>query len=127
MLAVVSHLLCRWDTCRTTEEAMNVKSQLFVPLLQGITGIRFSGGEKCYIKTQVKARLPDVEALNKESMTFDLVGWSSQSYMSTHYDLTTREFISPFLLQEHDNPQLVSMERAPSVCFLCILQISLTS
>ncbi|KAG7227331.1 hypothetical protein INR49_000335 [Caranx melampygus] len=38
----------------------------------GITGIRFSGGEKCYIKTQVKARLPDVEALNKESMTFDL-------------------------------------------------------
>ncbi|KAM7401179.1 hypothetical protein PAMA_005392 [Pampus argenteus] len=38
----------------------------------GITGIRFSGGEKCYIKTQVKARLPDVEALNKDSMTFDL-------------------------------------------------------
>ncbi|XP_026229573.1 leukocyte cell-derived chemotaxin 1 [Anabas testudineus] len=38
----------------------------------GITGIRFSGGEKCYIKTQVKARLPDVEALNKDSMTFEL-------------------------------------------------------
>ncbi|KAI9518631.1 hypothetical protein NQZ68_035506 [Dissostichus eleginoides] len=38
----------------------------------GITGIRFSGGEKCYIKTQVKAQLPDVEALNKDSMTFDL-------------------------------------------------------
>ncbi|XP_039672287.1 leukocyte cell-derived chemotaxin 1-like [Perca fluviatilis] len=38
----------------------------------GITGIRFSGGEKCYIKTQAKARLPDVEALNKDSMTFDL-------------------------------------------------------
>ncbi|XP_072220510.1 leukocyte cell-derived chemotaxin 1-like [Leuresthes tenuis] len=38
----------------------------------GITGIRFSGGEKCYIKTQVKARLPDVETLNKDSMTFDL-------------------------------------------------------
>lgn len=42
--------------------------------LQGITGIRFAGGEKCYIKTQVKARLPDVAALNKESMTFELVG-----------------------------------------------------
>uniref|UniRef100_A0A672HY94 Leukocyte cell-derived chemotaxin 1 n=1 Tax=Salarias fasciatus TaxID=181472 RepID=A0A672HY94_SALFA len=40
----------------------------------GITGIRFSGGEKCYIKTKVKARLPDVEALNKDSLTFDLVG-----------------------------------------------------
>ncbi|XP_031162731.1 leukocyte cell-derived chemotaxin 1-like [Sander lucioperca] len=38
----------------------------------GITGIRFSGGEKCYIKTQVKARLPDVETLNKDSMTFAL-------------------------------------------------------
>uniref|UniRef100_A0A3Q3A5R9 Leukocyte cell-derived chemotaxin 1 n=1 Tax=Kryptolebias marmoratus TaxID=37003 RepID=A0A3Q3A5R9_KRYMA len=38
----------------------------------GITGIRFSGGEKCYIKTQVKARLPDEDTLNKESMTFDL-------------------------------------------------------
>uniref|UniRef100_I3KR03 Leukocyte cell-derived chemotaxin 1 n=1 Tax=Oreochromis niloticus TaxID=8128 RepID=I3KR03_ORENI len=38
----------------------------------GITGIRFSAGEKCYIKTQVKAHLPDVEALNKESMTFEL-------------------------------------------------------
>uniref|UniRef100_A0A3Q0RMA7 Leukocyte cell-derived chemotaxin 1 n=1 Tax=Amphilophus citrinellus TaxID=61819 RepID=A0A3Q0RMA7_AMPCI len=38
----------------------------------GITGIRFSGGEKCYIKTQVKAHLPDVEALNKDSVTFEL-------------------------------------------------------
>ncbi|KAM9791060.1 leukocyte cell-derived chemotaxin 1-like isoform X2 [Syngnathus typhle] len=38
----------------------------------GITGIRFSGGEKCFIKTQVKARLPDVEGLDKDSMTFDL-------------------------------------------------------
>ncbi|KAM8850547.1 leukocyte cell-derived chemotaxin 1-like isoform 2-T2 [Spinachia spinachia] len=38
----------------------------------GITGIRFSGGEKCYIKTQVKARLPDVDVLNKDSITFDL-------------------------------------------------------
>lgn len=38
----------------------------------GITGIRFAGGEKCYIKTQVKTRLPDVDSLNKESLTFDL-------------------------------------------------------
>ncbi|XP_061550492.1 leukocyte cell-derived chemotaxin 1-like [Phycodurus eques] len=38
----------------------------------GITGIRFSGGEKCFIKTQVKARLPDVERLDKDSVTFDL-------------------------------------------------------
>ncbi|KAJ8350139.1 hypothetical protein SKAU_G00252690 [Synaphobranchus kaupii] len=38
----------------------------------GITGIRFSGGEKCFIKTQAKAHLPDVETLNKESLMFDL-------------------------------------------------------
>ena len=41
--------------------------------LQGITGIRFAGGEKCYIKTQVKARLPDVDTLNKDALTLDLV------------------------------------------------------
>ncbi|KAJ8387245.1 hypothetical protein AAFF_G00158680 [Aldrovandia affinis] len=38
----------------------------------GITGIRFSGGEKCYIKTQAKAHLPEVETLNKEALMFDL-------------------------------------------------------
>ncbi|KAM4728944.1 leukocyte cell-derived chemotaxin 1-like [Anableps anableps] len=38
----------------------------------GITGIRFSGGDKCFIRTQVKAQLPDVEPLNKDSMTFEL-------------------------------------------------------
>ncbi|KAJ8252939.1 hypothetical protein GJAV_G00207380 [Gymnothorax javanicus] len=38
----------------------------------GITGIRFAGGEKCFIKTLVKAQLPDVETLNKESLMFDL-------------------------------------------------------
>ncbi|XP_006003538.1 leukocyte cell-derived chemotaxin 1 [Latimeria chalumnae] len=38
----------------------------------GITGIRFSGGEKCYIKAQAKAHLPDVDTLNKETLSFDL-------------------------------------------------------
>uniref|UniRef100_W5L7S7 Leukocyte cell-derived chemotaxin 1 n=1 Tax=Astyanax mexicanus TaxID=7994 RepID=W5L7S7_ASTMX len=38
----------------------------------GVTGIRFAGGEKCYIKTQAKGHLPDVETLNKESLMFDL-------------------------------------------------------
>ncbi|KAG2456737.1 leukocyte cell-derived chemotaxin 1 [Polypterus senegalus] len=38
----------------------------------GITGIRFAGGEKCYIKAQAKAHLPTVESLNKESLSFDL-------------------------------------------------------
>ncbi|XP_030643066.1 leukocyte cell-derived chemotaxin 1 [Chanos chanos] len=38
----------------------------------GVTGIRFTGGDKCYIKAQVKATLPDVGTLHKESMMFDL-------------------------------------------------------
>ncbi|XP_030636664.1 leukocyte cell-derived chemotaxin 1-like isoform X2 [Chanos chanos] len=38
----------------------------------GITGIRFAGGEKCYIKTQAKGHLPDVDKLNKDSLMFDL-------------------------------------------------------
>ncbi|XP_019965020.2 leukocyte cell-derived chemotaxin 1 [Paralichthys olivaceus] len=57
----------RFSTSSGAEEAVEVHDFEI-----GITGIRFSGGEKCYIKTQVKARLPDVETLNKESMTFNL-------------------------------------------------------
>ncbi|XP_056293674.1 leukocyte cell-derived chemotaxin 1 [Pseudoliparis swirei] len=38
----------------------------------GITGIRFYGGEKCYIKSQIKANLPHIGAVNKESLMFDL-------------------------------------------------------
>ncbi|KAK1802898.1 hypothetical protein P4O66_021437, partial [Electrophorus voltai] len=38
----------------------------------GITGIRFAGAGKCYIKTQAKGHLPNVDSLNKESLTFDL-------------------------------------------------------
>ncbi|KAK3510832.1 hypothetical protein QTP70_022779, partial [Hemibagrus guttatus] len=38
----------------------------------GITGIRFTGGEKCYVKPEAKGHLPDLESLNKESLTFDL-------------------------------------------------------
>ncbi|XP_053184228.1 leukocyte cell-derived chemotaxin 1-like [Scomber japonicus] len=38
----------------------------------GITGIRFFGGDKCYIKSQIKANLPHVGVYNKESLMFDL-------------------------------------------------------
>ncbi|KAL2081664.1 hypothetical protein ACEWY4_023517 [Coilia grayii] len=38
----------------------------------GITGIRFSGGEKCYIKSQIKANLPEVETVNKDSLMIEL-------------------------------------------------------
>ncbi|XP_019355974.2 leukocyte cell-derived chemotaxin 1 [Alligator mississippiensis] len=38
----------------------------------GITGIRFAGGEKCYIKAQAKARVPEVDTMTKESLSFEL-------------------------------------------------------
>ncbi|KAI3356274.1 hypothetical protein L3Q82_017519, partial [Scortum barcoo] len=38
----------------------------------GITGIRFFGGDKCYIKSQIKANLPHMGAHNKETLMFDL-------------------------------------------------------
>ncbi|XP_035867199.1 leukocyte cell-derived chemotaxin 1 isoform X1 [Phyllostomus discolor] len=40
----------------------------------GITGIRFAGGEKCYIKAQVKARVPEVGTMAKQSIAAELEG-----------------------------------------------------
>ncbi|XP_072300134.1 leukocyte cell-derived chemotaxin 1 isoform X2 [Eucyclogobius newberryi] len=37
----------------------------------GITGIRFFGGDKCYIKSQIKDDLPDVESDNRELLMPD--------------------------------------------------------
>ena len=45
-------------------------------LSQGITGIRFAGGAKCYIKAQVKARVPEVGTATKQSISSELVGTS---------------------------------------------------
>uniref|UniRef100_A0A8B9UR12 Leukocyte cell-derived chemotaxin 1 n=1 Tax=Anas zonorhyncha TaxID=75864 RepID=A0A8B9UR12_9AVES len=38
----------------------------------GITGIRFAEGEKCYIKAQPKAHVPEVDAMTKASLSSDL-------------------------------------------------------
>lgn len=57
----------RFRTGSGTDEAVEVHDFQI-----GVTGIRFAGGEKCYIKTQVKARLPEVDTLNKDSLMFDL-------------------------------------------------------
>ncbi|PWA31515.1 hypothetical protein CCH79_00002717 [Gambusia affinis] len=38
----------------------------------GITGIRFFGGDKCYIKSHIKANLSLLGAHNKEALMFDL-------------------------------------------------------
>uniref|UniRef100_A0A3Q2TLC6 Leukocyte cell-derived chemotaxin 1 n=1 Tax=Fundulus heteroclitus TaxID=8078 RepID=A0A3Q2TLC6_FUNHE len=57
----------RFSTGSGADEALEVHD-----FETGITGIRFSGGDKCYIKTQAKAQLPDVEPLNKDPTTFEL-------------------------------------------------------
>ncbi|XP_018621649.1 leukocyte cell-derived chemotaxin 1 [Scleropages formosus] len=72
----------------------------------GITGIRFAGGEKCYIKTQAKAHLPEVETLNKESLMFDLedeimpVKFDDESliWVATDQPLKDNSFLSSKIL-----------------------------
>ncbi|KAL0614982.1 Leukocyte cell-derived chemotaxin 1 [Plecturocebus cupreus] len=51
------------------EEAIEVND-----FQNGITGIRFAGGEKCYIKAQVKARIPEVGSVTKQSISSELEG-----------------------------------------------------
>ncbi|KAM6954823.1 leukocyte cell-derived chemotaxin 1-like isoform 2-T2 [Lycodopsis pacificus] len=57
----------RFKTGSGAEEAVEIHDFQI-----GITGIRFFGGEKCYIKSQIKANLPHMGAHNKESLMFDL-------------------------------------------------------
>ncbi|MBZ3884106.1 WW domain-binding protein 4 [Sciurus carolinensis] len=51
------------------EEAIEVND-----FQNGITGIRFAGGEKCYIKAQMKARLPEMGTMTKQSISSELEG-----------------------------------------------------
>ncbi|XP_004707967.1 leukocyte cell-derived chemotaxin 1 isoform X2 [Echinops telfairi] len=51
------------------EEAIEVND-----FQNGITGIRFAGGEKCYIKAQVKARIPEVDTMTQQSISSQLEG-----------------------------------------------------
>ncbi|XP_033474034.1 leukocyte cell-derived chemotaxin 1-like [Epinephelus lanceolatus] len=59
--------LQRFKTGSGAEEAVEIHDFQI-----GITGIRFFGGDKCYIKSQIKASLPHMGAHNKESLMFDL-------------------------------------------------------
>uniref|UniRef100_A0A3Q3QNQ7 Leukocyte cell-derived chemotaxin 1 n=1 Tax=Monopterus albus TaxID=43700 RepID=A0A3Q3QNQ7_MONAL len=57
----------KFKTGRGAEEALEIHDFQI-----GITGIRFFGGDKCYIKSQIKANLPHMGAHNKKSQTDDL-------------------------------------------------------
>uniref|UniRef100_A0A8C6U6Q4 Leukocyte cell-derived chemotaxin 1 n=1 Tax=Neogobius melanostomus TaxID=47308 RepID=A0A8C6U6Q4_9GOBI len=49
----------------------------------GITGIRFFGGDKCYIKSQIKDNLPDVETENRELLTDEILPVRSEEAIMT--------------------------------------------
>ncbi|KAM4609452.1 leukocyte cell-derived chemotaxin 1 [Polymixia lowei] len=57
----------RFKTGRGEEEAVEIHDFQI-----GITGTRFFGGEKCYIKSQIKANLPDMGTKHKAPLMFDL-------------------------------------------------------
>ncbi|XP_008105032.1 leukocyte cell-derived chemotaxin 1 isoform X1 [Anolis carolinensis] len=73
----------------------------------GITGIRFAGGERCYIKAQAKARLPEVNAMTKESLSFDLedeimpakFDENSLVWVATDQPIKNNNFLSPKILE----------------------------
>ncbi|XP_054643520.1 leukocyte cell-derived chemotaxin 1 [Dunckerocampus dactyliophorus] len=57
----------RFKTRSGDEEAVEIRD-----FQSGITAIRFFGGDKCYIKSQIKGNLPRMGAHNKESLMSDL-------------------------------------------------------
>ncbi|XP_026001275.1 leukocyte cell-derived chemotaxin 1 [Astatotilapia calliptera] len=57
----------RFKTGSGAEEAVEIHDFQI-----GVTGIRFFGGDKCYIKSQIKAKLPPMGAHDKEMVMFDL-------------------------------------------------------
>uniref|UniRef100_A0A3B3YFJ6 Leukocyte cell-derived chemotaxin 1 n=1 Tax=Poecilia mexicana TaxID=48701 RepID=A0A3B3YFJ6_9TELE len=52
----------------------------------GITGIRFFGGDKCYIKSHIKANLSLLGAHNKDTLMFDLVRVRTDELMPVRFD-----------------------------------------
>ncbi|KAF7238643.1 Leukocyte cell-derived chemotaxin 1 [Varanus komodoensis] len=73
----------------------------------GITGIRFAGGEKCYIKAQAKAHIPEVNAMTKESLSFDLedevmaaqFDENSLVWVAADQPIKNSNFLSPKILE----------------------------
>ncbi|XP_061548395.1 leukocyte cell-derived chemotaxin 1 [Phycodurus eques] len=57
----------RFKTGSGDEEAVEIRD-----FQNGITAIRFFGGDKCYIKSQIKGNLPPLGADNKDSLMSDL-------------------------------------------------------
>ncbi|KAM8975962.1 leukocyte cell-derived chemotaxin 1 isoform 1-T1 [Pelodytes ibericus] len=73
----------------------------------GITGIRFAGGEKCYIKAQAKAHIPDVDSMTKESLSFELedeimpakFDENSLIWVAADQPVKDNSFLSPKILE----------------------------
>ncbi|XP_020659901.3 leukocyte cell-derived chemotaxin 1 [Pogona vitticeps] len=91
-----------FKTGRGGEEAVEVHDFQI-----GITGIRFAGGEKCYIKTQAKTHIPEVNAMTKESLSFDLedeimpakFDENSLVWVAADQPIKNNNFLSPKILE----------------------------
>ncbi|XP_034353410.1 leukocyte cell-derived chemotaxin 1 isoform X2 [Arvicanthis niloticus] len=87
------------------EEAIEVND-----FQNGITGIRFAGGEKCYIKAQVKARIPEVGIVTKQSIS-ELEGKimpvkyeeNSLIWVAVDQPVKDNSFLSPKILELCDD------------------------
>nr|XP_034957204.1 leukocyte cell-derived chemotaxin 1 isoform X2 [Zootoca vivipara] len=73
----------------------------------GVSGIRFSGGEKCYIKAQAKSHIPEVSAMIKERLSLDLEGEimpakfaeNSLIWVTAGQPIKNKNFLSPKILE----------------------------
>ncbi|XP_062983494.1 leukocyte cell-derived chemotaxin 1 [Elgaria multicarinata webbii] len=80
----------------------------------GITGIRFAGGEKCYIKAQAKTHIPEVNAMTKESLSFDLedeimpakFDENSLVWVAAEQPIKNSNFLSPKILELCEDLQI---------------------
>uniref|UniRef100_A0A3B4ADD5 Leukocyte cell-derived chemotaxin 1 n=1 Tax=Periophthalmus magnuspinnatus TaxID=409849 RepID=A0A3B4ADD5_9GOBI len=65
----------------------------------GITGIRFFGGDKCYIKSQIKDDLPDVESDNTEDEILPVRSEEQiMTWVAMDQPLTDNTFLSKKIL-----------------------------
>ncbi|XP_053168503.1 leukocyte cell-derived chemotaxin 1 isoform X2 [Hemicordylus capensis] len=91
-----------FKTGRGGEEAIEVHDFQI-----GITGIRFAGGEKCYLKAQAKTPVPEVNAMMKESLSFELedeimpakFDENSLVWVAADQPIKDNNFLSPKILE----------------------------
>ncbi|KAM6446832.1 LOW QUALITY PROTEIN: leukocyte cell-derived chemotaxin 1 [Liasis olivaceus] len=73
----------------------------------GIAGIHFAGGEKCFVKAEANIHIPEVSAMARESLSFDLkdeilpakFGESSLVWVAANQPIKNYSFLCPKILE----------------------------